>query len=150
MPQTDTDTFNPLFALGVKSHISQLSRTYGTPAYYKTLATNFHPKSFQHKVYSHLNLSPDSDFHNQLHVGIVIVVRPPGDWYVVVSHFDVLGVCFQIFWCHLELKGFLSTSKKEVINLTHNMFVYYWDAVPIKHMHIFIFYIIYFINLCYK
>lgn len=38
----------------------------------------------------YLDWDPFGNVHDQLHVGIVVVVGPPGDGHVVICHFDVL------------------------------------------------------------
>lgn len=38
----------------------------------------------------YLDWDPLGDVHDQLHVGVVVVVGPPGDRHVVICHFDVL------------------------------------------------------------
>lgn len=45
---------------------------------------------------THLNLTPNGDIHDELHIGVIVVVGAPGDGHVVVGHLDVLGVGLEI------------------------------------------------------
>lgn len=47
---------------------------------------------------TYLHGDPLGDVHNQLHVGVVVVVGPPGDGDVLVCHLDIL-------WRQRERKG---------------------------------------------
>lgn len=45
---------------------------------------------------THLHLSAECNIHNELNVGIVVVVGSPGHGHIVIGHLDVLGIRLQI------------------------------------------------------